>query len=179
MTSKDIQLGDIVSFKYKGGRFVRGEVISIPPSSFILVLHADYLGKNVDWYSGEKKDFNLINLLFTTIDKVYPPTTNFYYNESYISWPVASLIIFFPVYVLLMWLLEKSYITEPEKRNLGVRKWLTYATLFFAGLTIAIDLVTLLYCFIDGQELTAGFLLKVLIVWSSQFPYSFITFLIS
>jgi len=107
---------------------------------------------------------NLINLLFTTIDKVYPPTTNFYYNESYISWPVASLIIFFPVYVLLMWLLEKSYITEPEKRNLGVRKWLTYATLFLAGLTIAIDLVTLLYCFIDGQELTAGFLLKVLIV---------------
>jgi 4-amino-4-deoxy-L-arabinose transferase-like glycosyltransferase len=45
-----------------------------------------------------------------------------------------------------------------------VRKWLTYITLFIAGLTLAGDLVTVLYYFIDGQELTAGFLLKVLSV---------------
>src|ERR1035437_6992036 len=78
--------------------------------------------------------------------------------------PVATLIIFFPIFILLMWLLEKSYIAEPEKKHLSVRRWLTYITLFIAGLTLAGDLVTVLYYFIDGQELTTGFLLKVLAV---------------
>ena len=63
-----------------------------------------------------------------------------------------------------MWLLEKSFVTSPEKKNLGVRKWLTYITLFIAGLTLAGDLVTVLYYFIDGQELTTGFLLKICVV---------------
>lgn len=108
---------------------------------------------------------NVISLLFTVIDKAYPPITNYYYGGTYsISFPVASLIIFFPIYILLMWLLEREYSHAPEKRHLGVRKWLTYITLFLAGLTIAGDLVTLIYYFIDGQELTTGFILKVLSV---------------
>lgn len=108
---------------------------------------------------------NLISLLFTIIDKAYPTVTGYNYYGSYsISWPVATLIIFFPIYILLMWLLEKDYKLQPEKRSFSVRKWLTYITLFFAGLAIAIDLVTVLYCFIDGQELTAGFVMKVLSV---------------
>jgi hypothetical protein len=67
---------------------------------------------------------NLINLLFTIINKAFPLTTGFNYNgSSSISFPVAALIIFFPVYILLMWLLEKDYVLEPEKRNVGIRKW--------------------------------------------------------
>ncbi len=50
---------DVVSFKYKGGRFVKGEVTSINKNCVVLVLHTDYLGKNVDWYAGETKDFNI------------------------------------------------------------------------------------------------------------------------
>ncbi|KKR69942.1 MAG: hypothetical protein UU13_C0018G0004 [Candidatus Nomurabacteria bacterium GW2011_GWB1_40_7] len=108
---------------------------------------------------------NLISLLFTIINKVYPLTTGYnYYGSSSISFPVAALIIGFPGYILLMWLLEKGYFVEPEKRQLGIRKWLTYITLFLAGLAIAGDLVTLLYYFIDGQELTTGFIMKVLSV---------------
>ena len=63
-----------------------------------------------------------------------------------------------------MWLLEKEYILEPEKKNTGIHKWLAFITLFVAGLTVAIDLITVLYYFIDGRELTAGFLLKVLVL---------------
>jgi len=108
---------------------------------------------------------NLINILFTIIEKAYPATTGYNYYSSYsISWPVSTLIIFFPIYILLMWLLERSYSVFPENRNTGIRKWLTYITLFFTGLAIAIDLVTVLYRFIDGQELTTGFILKVLSV---------------
>jgi len=107
----------------------------------------------------------LLNLLFTVINSAYPQITQYYYSgSSSISFPVATLIIFFPIYILLMWLLEKSYAVEPDKKHLGVRRWLTYITLFIAGLTLAGDLVTVLYYFLDGQELTTGFLLKVLAV---------------
>jgi len=106
---------------------------------------------------------NLINLLFTVINRAYPLTTgSYYYGSSSISFPVAALIIFFPVFILLMWLLERGYSKEPEKRNLGIRKWLTYITLFLAGLAVAGDLVTVLYYFIDGRDITTGFILKAL-----------------
>lgn len=109
---------------------------------------------------------SLINLLFAVINSAYPRVTEGYnyYGSQSISWPVAILIIFFPVYILLMWLLEKGYVSEPERRNTGIRKWLTYITLFLAGLATTVDLVTVIYYFIDGQELTTGFLLKVLSV---------------
>lgn len=110
--------------------------------------------------------FTLVDLLFIIINKAYPQINGYYsyFSSQSISWPVAVLIIFFPIFILLMWLLEKDYKTNPEKQNSGVHRWLTYITLFFAGLTIAIDLITVLYYFIDGQELTTGFLLKVLVL---------------
>jgi len=118
---------------------------------------------------------NLISLLFTIINKAYPLTTGYNYYGSYsISFPVASLIIFFPIYILLMWLLERGYFTEPEKRHVGIRKWLTYITLFLAGLALAGDLVTVLYYFIDGRDITTGFILKalsVLVIALSVFFY--------
>ncbi len=111
---------------------------------------------------------SLLNLLFTVINKSYPQIVNdynyYYSSSSSISWPVSTLIIFFPIFILLMWLLEREYKAYPEKQNTGVHKWLTYITLFVAGATIAGDLITVLYYFIDGQELTIGFLLKVLVV---------------
>jgi Domain of unknown function (DUF5671) len=110
---------------------------------------------------------SLLNLLFTIINNTYPQITNGYnyYGSQSISMPVATLIIFFPIFILLMWLMEKNYKVEPEKKHLGIRRWLTYITLFIAGLTLAGDLVTVLYYFIDGQELTVGFLLKILSVF--------------
>lgn len=110
---------------------------------------------------------SLLRLLFTIINNSYPTVVAGYYSSitSSISFPVATLIIFFPIFILLMWLLEKVYRSEPEKKHLGVRKWLTYITLFVAGLTLAGDLVTVLYYFLDGQELTSGFLLKIISVF--------------
>jgi hypothetical protein len=110
---------------------------------------------------------SLVNLLFTIINYAYPKITNGYdyLGSQSISWPVATLIIFFPIFILLMWLLEKQYKVEPEKKNSGIHKWLTYITLFISGLAIAIDLITVLYYFLDGQELTTGFLLKVLVLF--------------
>ncbi len=109
---------------------------------------------------------SLINLLFTVINTAHPQITNdYYYGSQSISFSVATLIIFFPIYILFLWVLEKDYVISPERKQIAVRRWLTYITLFVAGLTLAGDLVTVLYYFIDGQELTMGFLLKVLTIF--------------
>lgn len=119
---------------------------------------------------------SLISLLFTVVDKAYPRIINGYdyMSSTSISWPVATLVIFFPIFILLMWLLEKDYRVSPEKQGVGIHKWLTYITLFISGLVIAGDLITVLYYFIDGQELTKGFLLKILfllLIASGIFSY--------
>jgi len=109
---------------------------------------------------------SLLNLLFRVINVAFPQVASYYgASSSSISLPVAALIVFFPLLILLSWLTHKSYRQEPEKKQLGIRKWLTNITLFIAGLALAGDLVTLLYYFLDGQELTPGFLLKVLAVF--------------
>ncbi len=109
---------------------------------------------------------SLLNLLFTVINKAYPTVTGYnYYGSQNISWPVAMLIVVFPIFIVLMWLLGKGYMMEPEKKNVGVRKWLIYITLFVAGIVLAGDLISVLYYFLDGQELTTGFILKVLSVF--------------
>ena len=118
----------------------------------------------------------LVNLLFTVINSAYPIITTNYYNtgSSTISWSVAILVVFTPILILLMWLLEKQYISEPERMTGGIHKWLTYLTLFVSGFAIAGDLITVLYYFIDGQELDTAFILKclvLLVVASSLFGY--------
>ena len=117
---------------------------------------------------------NLISLLFTIINKAYPVTTGYNYYGSYsISFPVATLIIVFPIYILLIWLLERGYSVEPEKRGVGVRKWLTYITLFVAGIALAGDLIYVIYYFIDGLEMTMGFIMKALSVLVISFGIFF------
>ncbi len=103
----------------------------------------------------------LLNLLFAVINKAYPQTLGYYTLPS-ISLPVATLIIVFPLYILFMWLIEKDLVGLVEGRMTGIRKWLIYITLFISGGVVVGDLVTVLYYFLDGQELTTGFLLKVL-----------------
>lgn len=108
----------------------------------------------------------LINLIFTILDVVFP-NQNFYstYYGSPISWPVAILIIVFPIFVLLTWLLNRDFRMAPEKKALGIRKWLLYVTLFVSGGVIAGDLITLLYRFLSGEIITTGFILKVFAIF--------------
>ncbi len=107
---------------------------------------------------------SILSIVFTLADAAFPVAQYSYYYAPSISWPVASVIIFFPLFILLSWLLYRDYRTMPEKKNLSVRKWLVYITLFITGLVLAGDLVTVLYYFLDGQTLTTTFLIKVLSV---------------
>ncbi len=110
---------------------------------------------------------SFINLLFKVINKAFPEVGASVYGwgaGSEISLPVATLIVFFPIFVFLSRMVHKIYIENPAKKDLAIRKWLTYITLFVAGIALAGDLVTVLYKFLDGQDLTAAFFLKALTV---------------
>jgi len=118
---------------------------------------------------------SLINLLFQTVDYAFPDQLA-YYGDPYsdgIRVAIASLIIIFPLYLLLSWYVEKLFRVAPEKRELGVRRWLMYFTLFLAGIAIIVDLVALINAFLGG-ELSARFALKtlaVLVVAGGVFGY--------
>jgi hypothetical protein len=119
-----------------------------------------HLGAIVTFYASA---IALIALLFEAINFAYPKITNAYqYYFPSISLQVATLIVAFPIFLFISWLLQKSYVSDPALREAPLRKWLSYITLFVAGAVVAGDLVTVINMFIGGEELTTGFLLKVL-----------------
>src|SRR3990167_2238199 len=118
---------------------------------------------------------SLINLLFEIINASFPDALHFSYDNfsSGMRWSIASLIIVFPVYIFLSRFINKDLAANFLKKNLGVRKWLTYLTLFIAGVTIITDLILLINTFLGG-EITARFafkILAVLIVAGTVFAY--------
>ena len=109
---------------------------------------------------------SLIGLLFDYINLLFPDILNYYsYSATAgsIRWAMAALIIVFPVYLLVSWLLNKDYKINPEKRDLKIRKWLVHFTLFIAAVMIIGDLVALVYNFLGG-DLTARFVFKVAVI---------------
>ena len=76
---------------------------------------------------------------------------------------IAGLVIAFPIFLFVSTLIGRAVAREPEKRGSGVRKWLTYVTLFVAALVIIGDLTFLLQRLLSG-ELPARVLWKTLVV---------------
>lgn len=86
---------------------------------------------------------------------------------------MAFLVVFFPLYVWLTRLLHQDLRQNPDKKELWVRRWLVFLTLFVAGVAMAIDLVMLINTFLNG-ELTLRFALKaatILVVVGAGFWY--------
>ncbi len=107
----------------------------------------------------------LLRLLFKVINVAYPQVTDYgFFPSSSISLQVAILIIVFPILVFLSILVGRTYQQDTTKKQLWVRRWLWMLTLFAAGIALVGDLVTLLYYFLDGRELTTAFVFKVLSV---------------
>lgn len=106
-------------------------------------------------------------LLFQLVNAWFPDMLVRYgspFSASAIRWSVAMFVVFFPSYVATNIFLSKEYRAHPEKRNLRIRKWLVYFTLFAAALFILGDLVALILNFMQG-ELTTRFLLKVFVIF--------------
>jgi hypothetical protein len=112
---------------------------------------------------------NFLVLLFQCINRWIPDIlakTDYYqlmFNSGAIRFALASLIIVFPVFMITSKYLRKSYITSPAIREMRIRKWLTYFTLFVAALVMIGDLVRTILVFLEG-EITMRFVLKALVV---------------
>ena len=108
---------------------------------------------------------SFLGLIFAYVDVIFPDPLSFYYANSLSQIRLSSsvLLIIFPVFILISWLIAKGFAQEPEKRNIKFRKWLIYFTLFVAAITVIVDLITLIFNFYSG-ELTTRFLLKTLAV---------------
>ena len=107
--------------------------------------------------------------VFNYIDFYFPdPATDYYRSvssyESPIRQAMAMLIVVFPVFFWVSRFIRKDLKTHPEKKDLKIRKWLLYLTLFAAALVIIGDFVTVVNNFLRG-ELTARFVLKALTIF--------------
>jgi len=108
-------------------------------------------------------------LLYKYIEIQFPDllTEGYYWSKTSaldsIRNSMAILIVVFPVFIWVSWFLAKDMHKFPEKRDLRIRRWLLYLTLFAASLVIIGDLIALLMSFLNG-ELTTRFILKVLTV---------------
>jgi hypothetical protein len=109
-----------------------------------------------------------ITLIFQYIGFLMPEVTNFndYYYQGILETVrsvTAMLLVIFPTFLIVSWLLRRDFDKDPEKRGMRVRKWLLHLTLFIASIVIIIDLITLIYSFLSG-EITTTFLLRVLVI---------------
>jgi hypothetical protein len=112
--------------------------------------------------------YHLGSLLFDIINVAFPdPATDQAafrsYARSSMRWSISSLVVAFPVFLYMSWLVARDMAADPNKRHSKVRRWLTYLTLFVASSIIIGDVITLLYNLLGG-ELTVRFLLKALVV---------------
>lgn len=77
---------------------------------------------------------------------------------------LAFLVVLFPVLFFTMRFLRRDVARFPAKRDVPIRRWLLYLTLFVAGLIVIGDLVALVNGYLQG-ELTIRFLLKVGVIF--------------
>ncbi|MDO8561628.1 MAG: DUF5671 domain-containing protein [bacterium] len=131
--------------------------LKVTPKDFFL-----WIGAMVALYVSV---FSLISLLFDYINYAFPDNLNSYidpYSGS-MRYEIASLIVLFPVFLALMRFIRSDIIRDVMKKDLWIRRWVLYITVFVAGATVIGDLITLINYFLGG-DLTTRFILKVIIV---------------
>ncbi|MSU73735.1 hypothetical protein EXS56_01190 [Candidatus Kaiserbacteria bacterium] len=132
----------------------------VTPKDFVL-----WFGAMAALYAGVVA---FITLVFEYINKAFPnPVSGSYYVDPYsssISYETAALIVLTPVFLILMRFIRRDIAADPSRNDIWVRRWALFLTLFIAGATIVVDLIVLLNTYLQGEDLTIGFLLKVLTV---------------
>jgi len=108
-------------------------------------------------------------LFFEVLNKKFPDILNSSYMYGYNSYnfeairaSLATLIIFFPIFIVLSYFWVKLSNKEIGSVDKIIRKWMIYLILFLASLVIVIDLITLVRYFVSG-EITNRFVFKVIV----------------
>ena len=110
---------------------------------------------------------SFITLCWQYVNYFFPDVLNYNYGYMGFAGPirfaVSSLVIVFPLFILVSWFLNKIYDKEAQVRESKIRKWLIYLTLFITSLVIIGDLVFVINTFLGG-EIKVRFILKALSV---------------
>jgi len=105
----------------------------------------------------------LINLTFSIINYAFPDALAGYFTANSIAWPISMLVILVPILYLLEWLIGRDISKMPEKKDVWVRKWRIYLTIFLTIALIGGDLIVLINTYLNG-EVTARFIWKVIAI---------------
>lgn len=108
---------------------------------------------------------SFITLIFQYIEIKFPDVLGGWYSSNLetIRISMATLVVVWPVCILINHLIDKDRARSNGKSDAGIRKWLIYLTLFVTAITMVVDLITLVNYFLNG-EITTRFVLKVLVV---------------
>lgn len=127
---------------------------------------------------------SVIILFFTYINRLFPdaafdPSMSYVDagQQTTIRWSIAAILVTWPLCIWMSRLLLREMREHPERAWSGIRRWLTYLTLFLTACALIGDGITLLFRLLEG-ELSVRFLLKVaviLLVAGMTFTYYFLS----
>lgn len=107
-------------------------------------------------------------ILFVMIARFVPdPTVRWPAGEGLdaLRGAIAACLTAFPIFLWTSWLVGRSLVREPEKRASGVRRWLTYLTLFIAVVTLIGNFAGVVNNLLSGA-MTTRVLLQSLVVFA-------------
>lgn len=108
------------------------------------------------------------NLLCGLVDTAMPdPVQDPYYAEDRsegFRWLLASIIVSFPVYMILTRLHLVSYARDPERRSSAVRRWLTYLTLAVAASTALVTMIVMIANFLGGEQVVRSLMKSAIVI---------------
>ncbi len=112
---------------------------------------------------------SLICLLFTFIEVRFPDArwnsaNAWEWAQSTIRACLATIIVAYPLFLVVWGYLLREIRAVPEKAKSAVRRWLSFLSLFVGAVTLMSDVICTVYYLVDG-DLTTRFLLKVLVLF--------------
>lgn len=130
--------------------------IKLTPKDFFV-----QLGLTVALYTAV---VSFINLAFDIVNKYMPDMLEYYNSSAYsIRWSISLLIVLVPLVYVLEWMVRKDIVKEPARRDVWIRRWRIYLTLFLTGASVIVDFIVLINTYLGG-EISGRFIVKALIV---------------
>jgi uncharacterized membrane protein len=105
----------------------------------------------------------LINLSFSVINYYFPDALAGYFYGNAVATPISILVVMVPILYVLEWFINRDAARMPEKKNIWIRKWRIYITLFSAAVLFAGDLIVLINTYLSG-EITSRLVYKVIAI---------------
>jgi Domain of unknown function (DUF5671) len=113
---------------------------------------------------------SLVYLFYTYIEIWFPDpaarTSSYMFDAalSGIRASLATILVAYPLFLLVWWYLLREIRRVPERGKSGVRRWLSFLSLFIGAVTLMMDVICTVYYLVEG-DLTTRFLLKVLVLF--------------